>query len=167
MAITLTASGSAAATGVEKNAFGMVNVASGSFLMDATATVGAFVFVTGFTPRYVKFVNLTDRIIDEWFDSMAQDYSLHTIATGVVTLVTTGGIKTDTVPAGNTNNTTIVPGGVLASATAAAATTAPIYSAGTAPALYSGSTAYTLTGSFSVPAALIPASKHVAWVAFG
>jgi hypothetical protein len=169
MAITLTASGSAAATGVDKSTFGITNVASGTFLMDATSTVGAFVFQTGFTPRFVKFINLTDRIQDEWFDGMTADYSLHTVAAGTVTLATSGGISIDTVPAGSTNNTTIVPFGTLSSATAATASTTPILNVAgkTTPLLYSGSAAYTLPGSFSIPAALIPASKHVAWVAFG
>ena len=169
MAITLTASGSAAATGVEKSNFGITNVASGTFLMDATATVGAFVFQTGFTPRYVKFINLTDRIRDEWVDGMTAAYSLHTVANGTVTLETSGGISVDTVPIGSSTNVTIVPYGTLASATAAAATATPILnvSGKTTPLLYSGASAYALPGSFTVPAALIPASKHVAWIAFG
>jgi hypothetical protein len=47
----------------------------------------------GFVPRYVRVVNLTDRITDEWFEGMAQASSLHTVAAGTMTLETTNGIS--------------------------------------------------------------------------
>jgi hypothetical protein len=40
----------------------------------------------------VRFVNLTDRITDEWFEGMASASSLHTVAAGTLTLETTNGI---------------------------------------------------------------------------
>jgi hypothetical protein len=43
----------------------------------------------GFTPRYVKFTNLTDRISVEWFEGMADDTCLKTAAAGTQTLETT------------------------------------------------------------------------------
>lgn len=52
-------------------------------------------FAFGFKPRYVRFINLTDRIEDEWFEGMAAGYALHTVAAGTRTLVTTGGITID------------------------------------------------------------------------
>lgn len=49
-------------------------------------------FAFGFKPRMVKFVNLTDRITNEWFEGMAAGYALKTVAAGTRTLETTGGI---------------------------------------------------------------------------
>lgn len=49
-------------------------------------------FNFGFVPDRVRFVNLTDRIEDEWFAGMAAGYALHTVAAGTRTLATTGGI---------------------------------------------------------------------------
>ena len=61
------------------------------FSTDAVAAA-VTVFNFGFVPDIVRFVNLTDRIQDEWFAGVPADYALHTIAAGTVTYVTTGGI---------------------------------------------------------------------------
>ena len=45
----------------------------------------------GFTPRYIKFTNLTDRISVEWFEGMAANTCLKTAAAGTQTLETTNG----------------------------------------------------------------------------
>lgn len=42
----------------------------------------AFTVVCGFVPRYVKMVNVTDRIEGEWFEGMTADYMIKTIANG-------------------------------------------------------------------------------------
>lgn len=60
------------------------NFASGKHLDDA-ATPAAFVATIGFKPRYVKFVNLTDRTIFEFFEGMAATHTLKTVAAGTVT----------------------------------------------------------------------------------
>ena len=67
------------------------NMTTGKVVSDAGAAAAA-TFSLGFVPRYVKFVNLTDRTIDEWFDGMAAASSLHTVAAGTVTLETAHGI---------------------------------------------------------------------------
>jgi len=43
----------------------------------------------GFTPRYVRFWNVTDRITIEWHAGMADDTCLKTAAAGTQTLETT------------------------------------------------------------------------------
>lgn len=61
------------------------------FTTDAVAAA-ATTFNFGFVPAHVRFINLTDRIEDEWFAGMAADSALHTIAAGTRTLATSGGI---------------------------------------------------------------------------
>lgn len=75
----------------QSNADSVVNHAVISATTDAT-TAAAMTFPLGFTPRVVRVHNLTDRISDEWFEGMAAASSLHTIATGVRTLITADGI---------------------------------------------------------------------------
>lgn len=71
---------------------GVPKYASGSVTFDATAIVATdYVTVTcGFTPRYIKWDNVTDRTLNEWYDGMAQDSAINTLATGVRTLSLTG-----------------------------------------------------------------------------
>ena len=61
------------------------------FSTDAVAAA-VTTFNFGFVPDIVRFVNLTDRIQDEWFAGMPAAYALHTVAAGAVTYVTIGGI---------------------------------------------------------------------------
>jgi phosphatidylserine synthase len=63
----------------------------GKIVSDGGAAAAATITL-GFTPRYVKFVNLTDRITDEWYEGMASASSLHAVAAGTLTLETTNGI---------------------------------------------------------------------------
>lgn len=46
----------------------------------------------GFVPRYVKFINLTDRTIHEWTYDMAATHTLKTVAAGTITDDTTSAI---------------------------------------------------------------------------
>lgn len=78
-------------TNTQSNANGVFNLAQGKIVTDASAAA-ALTISLGFTPRYVRFVNLTDRITDEWFDGMASASSLHTVAAGTMTLEATNGI---------------------------------------------------------------------------
>jgi phosphatidylserine synthase len=73
------------------NAESICNIAVGQVVTDS-ATAAAATFTIGFVPRYVRFVNLTDRITDEWFEGMSSANSLHTVAAGTQTLETTNGI---------------------------------------------------------------------------
>jgi hypothetical protein len=78
-------------TNTQSNAESICNIAHGQVVTDAGAAA-ATTFTLGFTPRYVKFVNLTDRIVDEWFEGMTAANSLHDVAAGTSTLETTNGI---------------------------------------------------------------------------
>lgn len=78
-------------TNTQTNSNGVGNFAIGKIVSDAGAAAAATITL-GFVPRYVKFVNLTDRITDEWFEGMASASSLHTVAAGTMTLETTNGI---------------------------------------------------------------------------
>lgn len=78
-------------TNTQSNSEGISNTAIGQVVTDS-ASAAAATFTLGFAPRYVRFVNLTDRIQDEWFEGMSAANSLHTVAAGTVTLETTNGV---------------------------------------------------------------------------
>lgn len=65
----------------------------GRISFDATAIVAAdFVVVPlGFTPRYVCWENVTDRVKVEWYEGMAANTCIKTAAAGTRTLETTNG----------------------------------------------------------------------------
>ena len=69
------------------------NQSVASVVYDATAIVAAdsSTFDIGFKPRYVKFENVTDRVLLEWYEGMADNTCIKTAATGVRTLETTNG----------------------------------------------------------------------------
>jgi hypothetical protein len=68
-----------------------LQVAHGRITMPADSiTATDFLKQTvGFTPVYVKFVNVTDRITVEWHNGMAADTCVKTAAAGTQTLETT------------------------------------------------------------------------------
>ena len=53
--------------------------------LDSASTPAAPTLTLGFKPRVVRWHNLTDRITEEWFEGMAADSSLHTVAAGTRT----------------------------------------------------------------------------------
>jgi hypothetical protein len=72
--------------------------ARGSVVYDATAIVAAdsTAIETGFKPKYVRWINMTDRVEIEWFEGMAANTCLKTIAAGTRTLeVANGGVTVD------------------------------------------------------------------------
>lgn len=75
----------------QTNTNGVVNRAIGK-IVTSSATAAAATISLPFTPRRVRFINLTDRIIDEWFEGMAPLSSLHTVAAGTVTLEAVNGV---------------------------------------------------------------------------
>jgi phosphatidylserine synthase len=81
----------AVTTNTQTNSNGVNCFAVGKIVTDGGAAA-ALTITLGFTPRYVRFVNLTDRITDEWFEGMASASSLHAVAVGTLTLETTNGI---------------------------------------------------------------------------
>ncbi len=85
-AYTLTPADGNAGDGVAKRAVGLV-------VFPATAIVAAdsVVISCGFKPRKVRWENLTDRVGGEWFEGMAADSCLKTVAAGTRTLEITSG----------------------------------------------------------------------------
>jgi hypothetical protein len=67
--------------------------AVGKDVIDATAiTTTDYIEITvGFTPKYVKWENVTDRICGEWYEGMAADSCIKTAAAGTRTLEITSG----------------------------------------------------------------------------
>lgn len=77
---------------------GQSNFAAGKIAYDSTSiTATEYTRVlTGFKPRYVRWENATDRTAVEWFEGMADNTCIKTVAAGTRTLETTnGGITVD------------------------------------------------------------------------
>lgn len=72
---------------------GQAQFKTGRIVLDGTSITAAdFLLVEcGFTPKYVKFVNVTDRIAVEWFEGMAANTCLKSAAAGTNTLETSNG----------------------------------------------------------------------------
>lgn len=72
---------------------GVVRSASGkiTFPADAITAADSISIECGFAPKYVEFVNATDRIKVEYYNGMADNTCLKTAAAGTVTLETTNG----------------------------------------------------------------------------
>lgn len=97
-------------TNTHSNASGICNFVVGKIVTDGGASSGVTVF-PGFAPRKVKFVNLTDRIVDEWFEGMGSASSLHTVAAGTMTLEATNGITVSVKDRSfSVNAATLLPG---------------------------------------------------------
>jgi hypothetical protein len=75
----------------QSNGNGVVYKASGSYLDDA-ATPEAMVIECGFTPRYVRVVNETDRTQTEKFEGMVDANSLKQAQNGDGSLATDSAI---------------------------------------------------------------------------
>lgn len=65
----------------------------GRDVFDATAITAAdsVVVPLGFTPKYICWENVTDRVKGEWYEGMAANSCIKTIANGTRTLEVTGG----------------------------------------------------------------------------
>lgn len=71
-------------TATQTDAGGVNNVVVGRYL--DTGTVAAFTITLGFKPRYVAVVNVTSRDMMEYFEGMADDSGVKTVAAGTRTL---------------------------------------------------------------------------------
>lgn len=60
-----------------------------TFGADSITAADYVVQVLGFTPRYIKVENVTDRISTEWYEGMAADTCIKTAAAGTKTIETT------------------------------------------------------------------------------
>ena len=63
----------------------VVNRAVGRYLTDTTAA--EFDITTGFKPRFVRIVNVTSLDQMEWYEGMASDSAVKTVAAGTRTLL--------------------------------------------------------------------------------
>lgn len=68
-------------------------VAVGKVVFDATAIVATdYIEIDiGFKPKYVEFLNATDRVGGEFYEGMADNSCIKTVAAGTRTLEVTGG----------------------------------------------------------------------------
>jgi hypothetical protein len=100
-----------AITESQSDAVEITRIATGAYLDDA-ATPGAPVLSLGFTPKYVKMINETTLVVQEWFGGMGDADAFQTADTGAGTTdlskITSGGItvsgRTVTLPAPAQNN---------------------------------------------------------------
>lgn len=76
-----------AVTSSQVNGSGHVRNTTGAYL-DSAGSPAAATLTLGFTPRYVCWLNATDRIQYEWYDGMAAGTTLKTVAAGTRTLDT-------------------------------------------------------------------------------
>lgn len=124
----------------------VANIASFNVTTDATAAVKTY-FHCGFLPRYVIFDNITDRIRDEFVKGMTADNSIHTVAAGTRTLASSGGITLEDDTAVSVALSVVMPDGTLV--------------------LQPPASGIQYVKGFSVPAALMLASKSFIVVAMG
>lgn len=82
---------------------GQAQCKTGRIVLDATAITAADYLLVelGFTPKYIAFENVTDRIKVEWYEGMAADTCIKTAAAGTRTLETTNKGLAVTDSAGN------------------------------------------------------------------
>lgn len=81
-------------------------IKTGRFTHDASLTATDYLlFECGFTPKYVRVVNITDRIQVEWFEGMADDTCLKRVAAGDMSIETTNKGITITDADGNPSTT--------------------------------------------------------------
>ena len=68
-----------------------LQIVEGTVVFDGTAitTTDYFRIPCGFKPKYISFVNLTDRVGIEWYEGLTASQSLLTVAAGTRTLDTT------------------------------------------------------------------------------
>lgn len=78
-------------TNTQANAESICNIATGQVVSDSGSAADS-VFQLGFKPRYIRWVNLTDRIVLEWYDGMAANSALRDVAAGTATLDVSSGI---------------------------------------------------------------------------
>ncbi len=102
-------------TNTQANTDGVPNFASGKWVSDAGSNAVNMTFTLGFTPRFVRFFNVTDILMHEWYDGMAADYALLTTgSTGAVTVLSSNAITVNdgtnaTTGRGFTVNAALVP----------------------------------------------------------
>lgn len=103
-------------TNTKSQTMGLCNHAVGSLVTDASAAAAVSIAV-GFVPRKIVLHNLTDRISQEWFEGMAANNCLQTVAVGTRTLDVANGPALGTAAAGTETTITFPATAMLASKT--------------------------------------------------
>lgn len=101
--MTLNASG----IGAYGQAASVVNFANGGYTGDGS---GSILVNVGFTPRWVKVVDVTDATTYEWFADMPATDSLKTVTGGTMTIDTNSAIVTNGAQVTVTEVATGIPG---------------------------------------------------------
>jgi hypothetical protein len=103
-------------TNTQSNAAGVVNIAQGIAVTDAGGAT-ATTFTCGFVPRRIRWYNVTDLIVHEWFEGMTNPGAIKEALTGDKTLETTNGITVGTAAAGTAGTFTVAAAIIVASKT--------------------------------------------------
>lgn len=89
----------AATTVSQSNTESVSNLAVLRITTDAAAAANT-TFQVGFLPRVVRFINVTDSIMYEWYEGMAADSCIQTLAVGTRSLVVSNAITVGSVTGG-------------------------------------------------------------------
>lgn len=102
-------------TSSQSNSNSVANMAVGTVVADAT-TAADEVFTVGFNPRHIVFVDRTNRIMLEWWEGMAANSAIRTVAAGTRTLDVSSGITIGTALLGTLGQFTVKAADLPASA---------------------------------------------------
>jgi len=132
----------------------IANFASGSFSTDA-GTAADYNIYTGFKPRYVRVMNITDILMYEWYDGDANPSAfLTTGSTGAVTHSATEAAGITVLGAGAVGDTAVSrvadPGLIVSS-----------------PAEHTNSQGGVIGNGFTLDEDIMVASKSFVWFAIG
>ena len=101
-------------TNSQTNSESISNTAVGQVVTDAGGAVDTTIFC-GFIPRYVKWVNRTDSIQLEYFEGMAANSAVRTVAVGTRSLDVSSGITLGAAALGTAGGFTIKAADIPAS----------------------------------------------------
>jgi len=101
-------------TNTQATAAGVLNHATGVVVSDAGAATG-FTFTIGFIPRVIRWQNVTDSIMHEWYEGMTSPGAIKTLLAGTRSLETTNGITVGTAAAGTAGAFTVAAAIIIAS----------------------------------------------------
>ena len=103
-------------TNTQSQSAGVVNHSSGTLVNDAGGAV-VVVLTLGFVPRIFRLINVTDRIMYEWYTGMTNPGAVKTVAAGTRTLETTEGPTFGTVALGTADQVSLPATIILAAKT--------------------------------------------------
>lgn len=101
-------------TNTQTNAASISNMAVGQVVTDGGAAADT-VITCGFIPRYIKWVNRTDSIMLEYYEGMAANSAVRTLAAGTRSLDVASGITLGTAALGTAGQFTVKAADIPAS----------------------------------------------------